>query len=383
MPTRSGGGGAAALAGGLQSRALNVVLVAGDCFFIGMQPILVYMSKARSARPSVKAAFTPRAIWKSAKANVLLAVPALLYAMNNYLKFVMQLYFKPTTVKMLGNLKILVIAVLLTVVMKRRFTFMQCEALVLLLIGISINQIPCGGNAAAAAMLDVSPLAWVYTFFFLTIPSTASVYNEYALKSQFDTSVHLQNFFMYCWGLLFNLIFLLGVFIARGGDMASLNILQGHSRATAVLIANNAMQGILSSFFFKYADTILKKYSSTIATIFTGIASAILFGHTLSINFALGVSVVLISMHQFFSAMPPKAPRHKDNDSDVEDWEGGDGRVGGSKGAGGMHVNGSPAYHSLSPRSMLARESSLVEMAAGANEEANHRHRLTAHALPI
>ncbi|CAI5537483.1 unnamed protein product [Closterium sp. Naga37s-1] len=296
---RAGSGGGGAQAGGLQSRALNVMLVAGDCFFIGMQPILVFMSKvdgkflfnpisvnflselfkltfaiiiiffqARSARPSVKAAFTPRAIWKSAKANVLLAVPALLYAMNNYLKFVMQLYFKPTTVKMLGNLKILVIAVLLTVVMKRRFTFMQCEALVLLLIGISINQIPCGGNAAAAAMLDVSPLAWVYTFFFLTIPSTASVYNEYALKSQFDTSVHLQNFFMYCWGLLFNLIFLLGVFVARGGDMASLNILHGHSRATAVLIANNAMQGILSSFFFKYAGPSITPPRLTLHTSF-------------------------------------------------------------------------------------------------------------------
>ncbi|GJP53902.1 hypothetical protein CLOM_g13025 [Closterium sp. NIES-68] len=194
---------------------------------------------------------------------------------------------------------------------------------------------------------------------------------------------------MYCWGLLFNFIFLFGIFIARGGDLASLNILHGHSRATAVLIANNAMQGILSSFFFKYADTILKKYSSTIATIFTGIASAVLFGHTLSINFALGVSVVLISMHQFFSAMPPKAPRpRKDNDSDVEDWEGGEARGGGGAVGGAdrhvaMIVNGLPAYHSLSPRSMLARESSLVEMAAGANEEANHRHRLTAHALPI
>ncbi|CAI7869677.1 unnamed protein product [Closterium sp. NIES-53] len=39
------GGGAGALAGGLQSRALNLMLVAGDCFFIGMQPILVFMSK--------------------------------------------------------------------------------------------------------------------------------------------------------------------------------------------------------------------------------------------------------------------------------------------------------------------------------------------------
>jgi len=49
------------------------------------------------------------------------------------------------------------------------------------------------------------------------------------------------------------------------------------------------------------ADTILKKYSSTIATIFTGVASAVLFGHTLTINFVLGISIVIISMHQYLS----------------------------------------------------------------------------------
>ena len=41
-------------------------------------------------------------------------------------------------------------------------------------------------------------------------------------------------------------------------------------QVTLLLVGNNALQGILSSFFFKYADTILKKYSSTVATIFTG-----------------------------------------------------------------------------------------------------------------
>jgi hypothetical protein len=68
-----------------------------------------------------------------------------------------------------------------------------------------------------------------------------------------------------------------------------------------VLVANNALQGILSSFFFKYADTILKKYSSTIATLLTGLLSAALFGHTLTLNFLLGLSIVFISMHQFFT----------------------------------------------------------------------------------
>eukprot|EP00983_Pelagomonas_calceolata_P123058 1160966-Pelagomonas_calceolata.AAC.7 len=67
-------------------------------------------------------------------------------------------------------------------------------------------------------------------------------------------------------------------------------------------------QGILSSFFYKYADTILKKYSSTIATIFTALMSWVLFGHSLTVNFILGVSIVLISMHQVFAPGPLLPP---------------------------------------------------------------------------
>nr|KAJ0204426.1 hypothetical protein LSAT_V11C500249760 [Lactuca sativa] len=70
-----------------------------------------------------------------------------------------------------------------------------------------------------------------------------------------------------------------------------------------LLIINNAGQGVLSSSFFKYADTILKKYSSIVVTIFTGFTSAVLFGHTLTINSMLGISIIFISMHQFFSSL--------------------------------------------------------------------------------
>ena len=87
----------------------------------------------------------------------MLAVPALLYAINNYLKFVMQLYFKPATVKMLGNLKVLTIAILLKVVMKRRFSVLQWEALTLLIVGISINQLNCGSSIMAAPAVASDP----------------------------------------------------------------------------------------------------------------------------------------------------------------------------------------------------------------------------------
>ncbi|XP_035817402.1 CMP-sialic acid transporter 3 isoform X3 [Zea mays] len=272
-----------------RQRALNVLLVSGDCVLAGLQPILVYISKvdgkfkfspisvnflteitkimftivmlfiqARRLKVGDKPLFTVSIFMQAARNNVLLSVPAFLYAINNYLKFIMQLYFNPASVKMLSNLKVLVIAVLLKMIMRRRFSVIQ-----------------------------------------VTVPALASVYNEKALKSQFDTSIYLQNLFLYGYGAIFNFIGLVVTAIIQGPS--SFNILEGHSKATMFLICNNAAQGILSSFFFKYADTILKKYSSTIATIFTGVASAVLFGHTLTINFVLGISIVIISMHQYLS----------------------------------------------------------------------------------
>lgn len=106
---------------------------------------------------------------------------------------------------------------------------------------------------------------------------------------------------MYGYGAIFNFLAILGLAVFK--DPENLDILRGHSKSTFILICNNAAQGILSAFFFKYADTILKKYSSTVATIFTGILSAVLFGHTLTINFVLGISIVFISMHQYFSPL--------------------------------------------------------------------------------
>ncbi|GKV27950.1 hypothetical protein SLEP1_g37060 [Rubroshorea leprosula] len=356
-----------------KTRVLNVLLVGGDCVFVGLQPILVYMSKvdgsfkfspvsvnfltevakvlfaivmllfqSRHKKVGEKSLLSVSTIVQAARNNVLLAVPALLYAINNYLKFIMQLYFNPATVKMLSNLKVLVIAILLKIIMKRRFSIIQWEALTLLLIGISINQLHSVPEGTTALGLPVATGAYLYTLIFVTVPSLASVFNEYALKSQFETSIYLQNLFLYGYGAIFNFMAIIGTAIFKGPS--SFDILQGHSKATVLLICNNAAQGILSSFFFKYADTILKKYSSTIATIFTGIASAALFGHTLTINFILGISIVIISMHQFFS--PLSKVKDEQEDSSLE------------------MVN--------TQDSQRSKDASFVNMAAGANEDANH-----------
>jgi len=206
-----------------RQRALNVLLVSGDCVLAGLQPILVYISKvdgkfkfspisvnflteitkimftivmlfiqARRLKVGDKPLFTVSIFMQAARNNVLLSVPAFLYAINNYLKFIMQLYFNPASVKMLSNLKVLVIAVLLKMIMRRRFSVIQWEALALLLIGISVNQLKSLPEGSSVLGLPVAAGAYLYTLFFVTVPALASVYNEKALKSQFDTSIYLQ-----------------------------------------------------------------------------------------------------------------------------------------------------------------------------------------------
>ncbi|XP_058094072.1 CMP-sialic acid transporter 2-like [Magnolia sinica] len=357
-----------------KNRALNVLLVVGDCILVGLQPILVFMSKvdgqfkfspvsvnflteiakvlfavvmllfqARRQKVGEKPLLSVSTFVQAARNNVLLAVPAFLYAINNYLKFTMQLYFNPSTVKMLSNLKVLVIAVLLKIIMRRKFSIIQWEALALLLIGISVNQLRSLPAGTTTLDLPLATSAYLYTLIFVTVPSMASVYNEYALKSQFETSIYLQNLFLYGYGAIFNFLGILGTVIVKGPS--SFDILQGHSKATMFLIFNNAAQGILSSFFFKYADTILKKYSSTVATIFTGIASAALFGHTLTINFILGISIVFISMHQFFSPLSKVKEEAQNGTLEMMDVQ----------------------------NSHRLKDSSFINMAAGATEEASHR----------
>lgn len=70
--------------------------------------------------------------------------------------------------------------------------------------------------------------AILYTLGSVTIPSLASVYNEFALKKHMETSVHEQNFFLYFYGALFNLV---GVFGVMAFSHLSWNaIFYGHSK---------------------------------------------------------------------------------------------------------------------------------------------------------
>ncbi|GKD94072.1 CMP-sialic acid transporter 3-like protein [Tanacetum coccineum] len=72
----------------------------------------------------------------------------------------------------------------------------EWEARALLLIGISINQMRSLLEGSTAMGPPVAMAAYIFTFIFVTIPSMVSMSNEYALKSQFDTSIYMYTDFL-------------------------------------------------------------------------------------------------------------------------------------------------------------------------------------------
>jgi hypothetical protein len=90
----------------------------------------------------------------------------------------------------------------------------------------------------------VTVVAWLYTAGSVTIPSMGSVYNEFALKRHMDTSLHLQNFFLYFYGMCFNLLFVTAMMLVSGSSF--LSMFHGYSLVGGCLPVIVQPQGLAS-----------------------------------------------------------------------------------------------------------------------------------------
>jgi hypothetical protein len=106
--------------------------------------------------------------------------------------------------------------------------------------GITINQLQSCGNKGEQIPGGSLLPAVLCVLGSVTVPSAASVYNEKGLKKHMDTSVHLQNFFLYFYGMCFNLMGALGMCLYQQRSFGS--IFEHQTRVTLILVVNNAMQ---------------------------------------------------------------------------------------------------------------------------------------------
>lgn len=123
----------------------------------------------------------------------------------------------------------------------------------------------------------------------------AGTYNEYLLKSRSD--IFLQNVFMYLDSVVCNFLILVikGELSVLFQDFQSL----GHIFVILIVI-NSAIVGIVTSFFLKNLNSILKTFAAALELIVTAVVCYIIFGILITWFTVLSICLVSVAVVMYF-----------------------------------------------------------------------------------
>ncbi|XP_015126719.1 UDP-galactose transporter senju [Diachasma alloeum] len=227
---------------------------------------------------------------KHRKVLLLYMIPSFLYCLYNNLAFINLAAFDPTTYYLLLQFRVVITGIIFQVVFKKQLSKKQWMSLVILTLGCMMKHVNLNsGSTVSNFHLNINAL---FIFIQTICSCLAGVYNEYLLKGQgASIDIYVQNVFMYIDSIMCNIL----VLILQGNLLGAFDNL-GPSilfdPKVLVIIANNAAVGIITSFFLKTLNSILKTFASALELVFTAILCWILFGIPIYLNTVLAIGMV-------------------------------------------------------------------------------------------
>ncbi|CAE8703309.1 unnamed protein product [Polarella glacialis] len=219
------------------------------------------------------------------------AVPALLYCVYNNLVYVNLSSFDPGTYNVLMQMKIGLTGVLYQCIFSKRLNRNQWLAILLITLGCMCKE---SRKLTSGSGLTANLFSWILLLCQMLASVSAGIYNELLLKGKGSNregvTTNLQNVFMYLQSVLWNGALLL----AKGqlGDALSVeNVSAILTPRLLAIVAIMSSVGIVTGFFLKHLDSVLKSIAAALEVVFTMILGCLLFGTPLD---ALSVVAVLL-----------------------------------------------------------------------------------------
>lgn len=276
-----------------------------------------------------------------------MAVPAVLYTLQNTLQYVAVSNLDAATFQVTYQLKILTTAFFSVILLSRTLSTRKWVALVLLTVGVAIVQFPHGtdptslkslkdsqsrmfwprsieelrdlGSTAAAQLTKRSAtyegieedfamqnpqmngsLGLTAVIVACILSGLAGVTFEKILKdSNATASLWVRNVQLSFWSI-FPALFL-GVIFIDGEQIAKTGFFVGYNWVVWTAITFQAIGGVIVAMVVNYADNIAKNFATSISIIISFLASIWFFNFSITASYIIGTSIVIASTYLYSS----------------------------------------------------------------------------------
>lgn len=237
--------------------------------------------------------------WKTVR---LYPIPSIIYLIHNNVQFATLTYVDTSTYQILGNLKIVTTGILFRLFLKRRLSNLQWMAIVLLAVGTTTSQVKGCGGASCDSVFSSPIQGYMLGILSACLSALAGVYTEFLMKKNND-SLYWQNVQLYTFGSIFNMAHLLFDDFNGGFEKGPWwqRLFNGYSIITWMVVLNLGSTGLLVSWLMKYADNIVKVYSTSMAMLLTMVLSIFLFSFKPTLQLFLGIIACIMSLHMYFA----------------------------------------------------------------------------------
>eukprot|EP00435_Cladocopium_sp_Y103_P006063 s2872_g1.t4 len=236
---------------------------------------------------------------KEVRVLLLYGIPAVLYAMYNNLLFINLASFDPGTYNVLIQLKIALTGVLYQILFSKQLNRNQWAAILLITLGCMCKE--SGKVTTFGFQANLS--SWFLLFVQMLCSVLAGVYNEVLLKgsdsAKRGVTTNLQNAFMYIQSIVVNFVVL--IWEGKASEAISPQNLEAiASLKVLAIIAIMSTVGLVTGFFLKHLDSVLKAVASALEVVFTMLFGFLFFGAPLGLTglisgLLVGVGVALYS----------------------------------------------------------------------------------------
>uniref|UniRef100_A0AC35TQ65 UDP-N-acetylglucosamine transporter n=1 Tax=Rhabditophanes sp. KR3021 TaxID=114890 RepID=A0AC35TQ65_9BILA len=222
------------------------------------------------------------------------AIPAVLYVLQNNLLFLALAKLDPATYQVTYQLKILTTAIFSVVLLRKKISRTKWIALILLFAGVALVQMPKDGfGKKGAEHSHQDKLIGLFAILASCLSSGfAGVYFEKILKhSKVDLWIrNIQLAFFSIFG---------GLAMSYSYDYDKIErsgFLHGYNNSVWAVIVLQAGGGLIIALVIKYTDNILKGFAVSLSIILSSIMSWLLFNDfAVAINFYIGASIVIMA----------------------------------------------------------------------------------------